>query len=199
MRRLARRCPCLTAHPPLCWDRISAIASNLPPSETLWRAAIKLPMHSLSKITLPGTASRSGTTMSRIDGLCLLSNRLCHRDRERGDAICGAAVHPELLNRSKTKGIEIAPLILHTGISNLESHEPPYKEFYRVPPETADLVNKAHEVASASSQLGRRSSARLNLSPMGMGSLARWRRLDLPRHLAQTRTSHRERAVDRDA
>ena len=36
-------------------------------------------------------------------------------------------------------------MILHTGISNLESHEPPYKEFYRVPSETAEAVNKAHQ------------------------------------------------------
>ena len=50
----------------------------------------------------------------------------------------------ELLDRLESKGVRIAQLILHTGISNLESHEPPYKEFYRVPPETADLVNQAH-------------------------------------------------------
>ena len=40
------------------------------------------------------------------------------------------------------KGIQIAPLILHTGVSNID-HEPPYKEFYRVPSETADIVNTA--------------------------------------------------------
>jgi S-adenosylmethionine:tRNA ribosyltransferase-isomerase len=43
-----------------------------------------------------------------------------------------------------SKGIQIAPLILHTGVSNLETHEPPYKEFYRVPSETARIVNEAH-------------------------------------------------------
>jgi S-adenosylmethionine:tRNA ribosyltransferase-isomerase len=32
---------------------------------------------------------------------------------------------------------------LHTGVSNIESHEPPYKEFYRVPAETAQIVNEA--------------------------------------------------------
>src|SRR5262245_31170053 len=48
-----------------------------------------------------------------------------------------------LLKRLKSKGIRIAPLILHTGVSNLETHEPPYKEFYRVSPETAQMVNDA--------------------------------------------------------
>jgi S-adenosylmethionine:tRNA ribosyltransferase-isomerase len=47
------------------------------------------------------------------------------------------------LKRLEAKGIKIAPLVLHTGISNLETHEPPYKEFYRVPAETAQIVNEA--------------------------------------------------------
>ncbi|MCA1737431.1 MAG: S-adenosylmethionine:tRNA ribosyltransferase-isomerase, partial [Actinobacteria bacterium] len=42
------------------------------------------------------------------------------------------------------KGVQIAPLILHTGVASLEENEPPYEEFYRVPPETARLVNAAH-------------------------------------------------------
>src|SRR3712207_9317640 len=35
-------------------------------------------------------------------------------------------------------------LVLHTGVASLEDHEPPYEEFYRVPPGTASLVNSAH-------------------------------------------------------
>jgi S-adenosylmethionine:tRNA ribosyltransferase-isomerase len=48
-----------------------------------------------------------------------------------------------LLKRLESKGIKIAPLILHTGVSNIDTHEPPYKEYYRVPPETAQIVNQA--------------------------------------------------------
>jgi S-adenosylmethionine:tRNA ribosyltransferase-isomerase len=40
-------------------------------------------------------------------------------------------------------GVQIAPLVLHTGVSSLESHEMPYEEFYRVPLETALEVNAA--------------------------------------------------------
>ena len=54
----------------------------------------------------------------------------------------GRPFTPELLSRLESKGIQIAPLILHTGISNLETHEPPYKEFYQVPSKTARLVNE---------------------------------------------------------
>jgi S-adenosylmethionine:tRNA ribosyltransferase-isomerase len=37
-------------------------------------------------------------------------------------------------------------LVLHTGISNIETHEPPYKEFYQVPAETAGMVNEARRL-----------------------------------------------------
>ena len=56
----------------------------------------------------------------------------------------GRAFTPELITRLVARGIQIAPLVLHTGVASLEDHEPPYEEFYRVPPETARLVNSAH-------------------------------------------------------
>jgi S-adenosylmethionine:tRNA ribosyltransferase-isomerase len=55
----------------------------------------------------------------------------------------GRAFTPELITRLVAQGIQIAPLILHTGVASLEDHEPPYEEFYRVPLETARLVNAA--------------------------------------------------------
>jgi S-adenosylmethionine:tRNA ribosyltransferase-isomerase len=48
---------------------------------------------------------------------------------------------PELVTRLISGGIQIAPLVLHTGVASLEDHEPPYEEFYRVPAETAERVN----------------------------------------------------------
>jgi S-adenosylmethionine:tRNA ribosyltransferase-isomerase len=55
----------------------------------------------------------------------------------------GRAFTPELITRLVAKGVQFAPLVLHTGVASLESHEPPYEEFYRVSPETARLVNGA--------------------------------------------------------
>jgi S-adenosylmethionine:tRNA ribosyltransferase-isomerase len=40
-----------------------------------------------------------------------------------------------------TRGVLIAPLTLHCGVSSLEGEEDPYPEPYAVPPATADLVN----------------------------------------------------------
>jgi len=55
----------------------------------------------------------------------------------------GRPFTPGLLKRLASEGVQIAPLVLHTGVSNIETHEPPYKEFYRVTSETARLVNEA--------------------------------------------------------
>jgi S-adenosylmethionine:tRNA ribosyltransferase-isomerase len=43
-----------------------------------------------------------------------------------------------------TRGILVAPLTLHTGVSSPEQGEPPYPESYHVPAETARLVNAVH-------------------------------------------------------
>jgi len=56
----------------------------------------------------------------------------------------GRAFTAELLTRLVAKGVQIAPLVLHTGVASLEDHEPPYEEWYRVPLATAQTVNMAH-------------------------------------------------------
>ena len=55
----------------------------------------------------------------------------------------GRPFTPEIVTRLVSRGVEIAPLVLHTGVSSQESHEPPYEEFYRVPRQTAARVNAA--------------------------------------------------------
>ena len=55
----------------------------------------------------------------------------------------GRPFTPELVTRLVSTGLQVAPLLLHTGVASLEDHEPPYEEYFRVPPETADRVNAA--------------------------------------------------------
>jgi S-adenosylmethionine:tRNA ribosyltransferase-isomerase len=55
----------------------------------------------------------------------------------------GRAFTPELITRLVANGVSVVPLILHTGVASLEDDEPPYEEFYRVPPETAAAINSA--------------------------------------------------------
>jgi S-adenosylmethionine:tRNA ribosyltransferase-isomerase len=58
----------------------------------------------------------------------------------------GRAFTPELITRLVANGVSVVPLILHTGVASLEDDEPPYEEFYRVPPETAAAINAARTV-----------------------------------------------------
>ena len=53
----------------------------------------------------------------------------------------GRPFTPELVTRLVSAGIQIAPVLLHTGVASLEDHEPPYEEYFRVTRETADRVN----------------------------------------------------------
>jgi S-adenosylmethionine:tRNA ribosyltransferase-isomerase len=55
----------------------------------------------------------------------------------------GRAFTPELITRLVANGVRVVPLILHTGVASLEDDEPPYVEYYRVPPETAAVINAA--------------------------------------------------------
>ena len=55
----------------------------------------------------------------------------------------GRPFTPELVTQLVARGVQVTPLILHTGVASLESHEPPCEEYYRVPPETARVVNVA--------------------------------------------------------
>jgi S-adenosylmethionine:tRNA ribosyltransferase-isomerase len=58
-------------------------------------------------------------------------------------ASAGRAFTPELITRLLTRGVDLAPLVLHTGVSSQESHEPPYPERYEVPLDTARRANAA--------------------------------------------------------
>lgn len=53
----------------------------------------------------------------------------------------GRPFTPEMLTRLVAAGIGVSPIVLHTGVASLEASEPPYPEYYRVPPTTASRVN----------------------------------------------------------
>jgi len=66
---------------------------------------------------------------------------------EPGSAEMPSAGRPfsaSLIAQLAAHGVQFAPLLLHTGVASLEDHEPPYEEYYRVPLETARLINAAH-------------------------------------------------------
>ena len=66
---------------------------------------------------------------------------------EPGSAEMPSAGRPfthDMLARLVAAGVGVTPLLLHTGVSSLESHELPYPEYFDVPAATAHRVNDAH-------------------------------------------------------
>jgi S-adenosylmethionine:tRNA ribosyltransferase-isomerase len=57
----------------------------------------------------------------------------------------GRPFTPELITSLVAGGVLIAPITLHTGVSSQERRERPYAERFRVPRETARLVNAVRE------------------------------------------------------
>src|SRR5256885_4168492 len=59
-------------------------------------------------------------------------------------ASAGRPFTAQLITELVARGIQVAPVTLHTGVSSPEANEPPYPERYRVPEATARLVNSVH-------------------------------------------------------
>jgi S-adenosylmethionine:tRNA ribosyltransferase-isomerase len=78
---------------------------------------------------------------------------------------------PALVTRLVTKGVGIAPITLHTGVSSQEAHEPPYAEWYRVPAATAERVNNAHDTGHAVIAVGTTATRALETAADARGRL----------------------------
>jgi S-adenosylmethionine:tRNA ribosyltransferase-isomerase len=120
---------------------VSDCTDDSKPSETLWLARLTFPRQVDDYLARYGFPIRYNYVKKRWP----LSFYQTVYATESGSAEMPSAGRPftsGLLKRLVSKGIRIAPLVLHTGVSNLETHEPPYKEFYRVTSETAHMVNE---------------------------------------------------------
>jgi S-adenosylmethionine:tRNA ribosyltransferase-isomerase len=76
---------------------------------------------------------------------------------EPGSAEMPSAGRPftrEIVMRLRRKGVRIVPLVLHTGVASLESHELPYPERYHVPAATAAAVNAARAAGGRAIAVG---------------------------------------------
>jgi S-adenosylmethionine:tRNA ribosyltransferase-isomerase len=68
--------------------------------------------------------------------------------REPGSAEMPSAGRPftsEIITELVTRGVTLAPVLLHTGVSSQEAGEPPQPERFRVPEPTARLVNATRQ------------------------------------------------------
>jgi S-adenosylmethionine:tRNA ribosyltransferase-isomerase len=63
-----------------------------------------------------------------------------------GSAEMPSAARPftaRLVAELVSRGVQFAPIMLHTGVASAESHEPPYPERFEVPEASARLINAA--------------------------------------------------------
>ncbi len=91
------------------------------------------------------SAGRSATRTSSATGRSA-PTRPCS-PIEPGSAEMPSAARPftaEIVTALVRRGIGIATITLHTGVSSLEGHELPYPERFRVPAATAAAVNATH-------------------------------------------------------
>lgn len=145
---------------------------NLGPADGVWpEQLLRLPGHQLLRI---GEAHPAGQTRlwranplpwrdsadylgehghpiryAYVDGPVQLSDLQTVYAGEPGSAEMPSAGRPlskDLLVRLMAKGVIVAPVLLHTGVSSAEAHEPPQEERFTVPDVTARLVNETHRV-----------------------------------------------------
>jgi len=117
------------------------IASVGSPSR-LWLAALELPDDVIPYLDAHGFPIRYSYVKERWP-LAMYQTVFA---TEPGSAEMPSAARPftpELVTQLVSSGIEIAPLLLHTGVASPEKHEPPYEEYYRVSRRTAERVNAA--------------------------------------------------------
>jgi S-adenosylmethionine:tRNA ribosyltransferase-isomerase len=111
-------------------------------SRRLWVAELSLP-HELSRyLHEHGTPITYGIRSHPLDRYQTVFAT------EPGSAempSAGRSFTPELLTRLVARGVEVAPLLLHSGVSSPEANEPPFEEFYRVAPRTAERINAARD------------------------------------------------------
>jgi S-adenosylmethionine:tRNA ribosyltransferase-isomerase len=105
----------------------------------LWRAAPDRPIDLAAHLSDHGLPIRyGGVERWPLDDL-----QNVYSD-EPGSAEMPSAGRPlteHVLTRLVVRGVRLAPLVLHTGVSSPEKHEPPSPERFAVPGPTAALVN----------------------------------------------------------
>jgi S-adenosylmethionine:tRNA ribosyltransferase-isomerase len=112
-------------------------------STRLWVASLRLPDPLLTYLALHGRAIRYGYVQDSWP-ISMYQNVYATEPGSAEMPSAGRPFTPEVITRLVAKGVGVAPLVLHTGVSSLESHESPYPEFFRVPAHTAHLINDTH-------------------------------------------------------
>ena len=111
----------------------------------LWAARLRLPEPLLAYLDRHGEPIR----YAHLPEPRALSDFQTIFASEPGSAEMPSAGRPfseRVLSRLEDRGIPVATVVLHTGVSSLERGEAPYPERFHVPASTAAAVNRAERV-----------------------------------------------------
>ncbi len=109
----------------------------------LWLARLDLPGPLLDYLDAHGAPIR----YAHAEGAWPVAAYQSVFSRHPGSAEMPSAARPfteALVTDLVSRGVVVAPVTLHTGVSSQEAGEPPYAERYAVPAATAALANAAH-------------------------------------------------------
>jgi S-adenosylmethionine:tRNA ribosyltransferase-isomerase len=116
-----------------------------PAGDRLWVAAARVP-DVLRHLRGHGRPIRYSYT-ERDQPLSAYQTVFCTPSADGlGSAEMPSAARPftaPLVTELVSRGVQIAPIVLHTGVASAEAHEPPYAEPFAVPASTAWQVNAA--------------------------------------------------------
>jgi S-adenosylmethionine:tRNA ribosyltransferase-isomerase len=122
--------------------RLELLAPFPVPGARLWRGRTAPPVPAAAFLARHGTPVRYGYLAAPVP-LADLQNVYATGTGELGSAEMASAGRPftdRLLVRLMARGITVLPLVLHTGVSSPELHEPPAPERFAVPAATARIV-----------------------------------------------------------
>ena len=116
-----------------------------PGADRLWWARCRADVPGLLRPVRPADPVRGTRSRTSPCPRIRRSSR-CPPPTARARRRCRARRGPSrrgLVAELVSRGVQFAPLTLHTGVASAEAHEPPYPERFEVPATTAWLVNAA--------------------------------------------------------
>ena len=115
-----------------------------PAGHRLWVADLDLPLPAPAYLAAHGAPVRY-SHVRRPWPLAAYRTVYATEDGSAEMPSAGRAFTPEIVTALVARGVGVAPVVLHSGVSSPEAHEAPVPERFRVPPSTARWLNATRE------------------------------------------------------